>query len=137
MENFEQRLKEDAGEINVQVSSQLDERIRASLESVTPAVPPGQEPRPRHAWFWWASSLTGAAAAAVVLAVMNFNGAEPKEPPAVVSVPALAVPNLDVRPAMAPLETELENLKGDLERAEALLRGDLDRILGETPPASE
>ena len=137
MDSFEKKLKDDAGDIRVAVSPELDDRIRASLESVSP-VAPRKEHRNRPAWFWWASSLTGAAAAAVVLAVMNLGGEDVEQaPPAVATVPAIAVPKLDVRPAMAPLETELENLRGDLERAEKVMRGDLDRIdriLGETPP---
>ncbi len=136
MESFERKLKDDAAEIRATVSPELDDRIRASLENVTPARPREEQPPSRPAWFWWASSLTGAAAAAVVLTVMNL-GEEPTPaaPPAVADVPALAMPKLDVRPAMmAPFETELEALKGDLEKAERVVRRDLDKILGETPP---
>lgn len=134
MESFERRLKDDASNIQVTVSPELDDRIRASLENVTPMSPQRETAHP--SWFWWATSLTGAAAAAVVLAVVNLTDEETGQapPPAMASVPALAVPKLDVRPAMAPLETELENLKGDLEKAEQVLRDDLDRILGEAPP---
>ncbi len=135
MESFEQRLKHDADDIRAQVTPELDDRIRASLENVVP-MQPREEPKRRPNAFWWASSLTGAAAAAVVLTVMNL-GEEPASapPPSVAEVPLLAMPNLDVRPAMlAPLETELENLKGDLERAERVVREDLDKILGESPP---
>ena len=135
MESFEERLKDDAAAIEARVTPELDDRIRASLENVVPARP-REEPTRRPAWFWWASSLTGAAAAALVLTIMNLrDNPAPAPAPQIADAPALAMPKLDVRPAMLqPLESELENLRGDLEKAERAVRDDLDKILGETPP---
>ena len=133
MENFEDRLRRDAEHIRVGVSPELDDRIRASLESTTPRRPE-TKPRRRSNWFWIASSLTGTVAALALIAVLNVN--EPSAPMAPVSalpnVAAVSMPRLDVRPAMlGSLETELENLKGDLRKAEQVVRDDIDTILGE------
>ena len=133
MENFEDRLKRDAAGIRAEVSPELDDRIRASLESTVPARSnAGQRARP--AWFWLASSLTGVAAALVLITVVNV-GEEPEAPLPVVEiadVSAVSMPVLDVRPAMlGSLETAFENLKGDLRKAEAVVRDDIDSLLGE------
>ena len=133
MENFEDRLRRDAENIRAVVSPELDDRIRASLESTAP-LSPDTRPRQRPGWFWIASSLTGAAAALALIAVLNVN--EQPTPSAPVStmpnVAAISMPQLDVRPAMlGSLETELENLKGDLKKAEQVVRDDIDKILGE------
>ena len=135
MDSLERRLKEDAGRIEVRISPELDERLRASLEAAEPLRRPAPASRPR--WFWWASSLTGAAGALLVIALVNFRSA-PEAPATVASPPspALLRPALDVRPAvmLGPLESELDNLKRDLARAEAVLREDVDRIFGAPEP---
>jgi len=133
VDSLERHLKEDAQHIEVRVSPELDERLRASLEAAEPARRPASVPRPR--WFWWASSLTGAVSALLIIALVNL-GSEPEGvPPATASQPLLT-PALDVRPAMmlGPLESELDNLKRDLARAQAVVREDVDQILGESDP---
>ena len=126
MDDLERRLKDDAERIRVEVSPELDERIRASLEATAPLRP---VPTSRPRWFWWASSLTGVAGALAVIALLNL-GRQPEAPPAVAAQPLLR-PALDVRPAvmLGPLESELDNLKRDLARAEAVVREDVDQIL--------
>ena len=135
MDSLERRLKEDAGRIEVRISPELDERLRASLEAAEPVRRPA--PAPRQRWFWWASSLTGAVGALLVIALVNF-GSAPEAPSTVASPSSqpLLRPALDVRPAvmLGPLESELDNLKRDLARAEAALREDVDRIFGEPEP---
>ncbi len=133
MENFEERLKRDAAEIRAEISPELDDRIRASLESAMP-VRSGGDRRARPGWFWLASSMTGAAAALVLITAVNLG--EDPAPPAPVAemadVSTISMPALDVRPAMlGSLETEFENLKGDLRKAEGVVREDIDRLLGE------
>ncbi len=133
MENFEDRLRQDAENIRAVVSPELDDRIRASLESTAP-LRPDTGPRQRAGWFWIASSVTGAAAALALLAVLNVE--EQSAPLAPVStqpnIAAISMPSLDVRPAMlGSLEAEYENLKGDLRKAEQVVREDIDKILGE------
>ena len=132
VDKLERRLKEDAGRIEIRISPELDERLRASLEAAEPARP--RVPVSRSRWFWGASSLTGAVGALLVIALVNF-GSAPEAPPAVASQPSqpLLRPALDVRPAvmLGPLESELDNLKRDLARAEAAVREDVDQIFGE------
>ena len=133
MENFEDRLRKDAEEIRAIVSPELDDRIRASLESTAP-VRPDTRPRRRPGWFWLASSLTGAAAALALIAVMNVSEQPVPEAPVstLPNVVAISMPELAVQPAMlGSLENEFENLKGDLRKAEQVVRDDIDRILGE------
>jgi hypothetical protein len=133
MENFEKRLKRDAAEIRAEVSPGLDERIRASLESAIP-VRPDTGRRSRPGWFWLASSLTGAAAALVLITATNLREepAAPAPTAEIADVSGINMPALDVRPAvLGSLETELENLKGDLKKAEEVVREDIDRLLGE------
>ncbi|MEO1247525.1 MAG: hypothetical protein AAFX56_17735 [Pseudomonadota bacterium] len=131
METLEERLKRDAAAVRAEISPELEERIRASLENAHSAEP-ASPARARPGWFWLMSSLTGAAAALVIIAVLN--GQEPERPPSVADVePLLRMPALDVRPAMlGPLEEELDNLKKDFEKAERVVREDVDSLLGET-----
>ena len=133
MENFEDRLRRDAEDIRAVVSPELEDRIRASLESTSPQGPDTRR-RQRPGWFWLASSLTGAAAAMALIAVVNME--EQPVPSTPVStlpdVVAISMPPLDVRPAMlGSLESELENLKGDFRKAEQVVRDDIEKILGE------
>lgn len=131
MDSFEERLKRDAAAVRADVSPELEGRLRASLEGAAAAKPGARSGRP--AWFWLASSLTGTAAALVVIALLNRE--EPAAPPAgIAAQPFLSVPNLDVRPAMlGPLEDELDKLKSDLEKAERVVRDDVETLLGEVP----
>ena len=124
MDKLAIQLREDAASINVEVSVELDDRIRASLEAVTQE---GQQEsaapaRPRS--MWWASSLTGILAASVVILLLNLN--QPEPPPAVIDTPVSAFfqPQLTIDPAVmtAPLQKELEDLEADLKKAEAAVR---------------
>ena len=131
MDSFEERLKRDAAAVRADVSPELENRLRASLENVATVKPKPRIRRP--AWFWLASSLTGTAAALTVIAVLNRQ--EPATPPAAAAVePLLSMPDLNVRPAMlGPLEDELDKLKSDLEKAERVVREDVETLLGEVP----
>ncbi len=62
MDKLAKQLREDAAKIKVEVSAELDDRIRASLQGVTPEQPPDSLPPTRPRSMWWASSLTGIAA---------------------------------------------------------------------------
>ena len=131
MDSFEERLKRDAAAVRADVSPELESRLRASLESAAAAKPRARSRRP--AWFWLASSLTGTAAALTVIVVLNRQ--EPAAPPVTVAAPPLlSMPNLNVRPAvLGPLEEELDKLKSDLEKAERVVRDDVETLLGEVP----
>ncbi len=132
MDKLAERLREDAERIDATISEELDNRIRASLEGVQPerGTSPAAAPRPR--WFWWASSLTGVAAALLVIAVVNLRGPEPA--PAVAEAPAkpLVLPTIQWRTEAAvltsPLEQEIEDLQSDLKKAEEAVKQDIDRL---------
>ena len=132
MGDFEKRLKRDADDIRATVSPALRARIDASLHGIKP-IP---TPRPRSApvKLWWASSLTGLAAAVMIIAVVNSNRPAQETPPAVAENPQPAVTepplpiSLDIRTAefTSPLEEELERLQSDIEKARRSVRDDLD-----------
>ena len=136
MDEFEKRLKRDADAIRPEASPELAARIEASLQGIEPIRP--VEVRPTSSsGLWWASSLTGLAAAAAVVVLINWNQ------PAVEPVPETPVANMTVPPDSilpaspvqldistadfaSPLEEELVHLKSDLEKARDKVRKDLD-----------
>lgn len=132
MDKLAERLREDAQKIDVTVSAELDDRIRASLQNVAPE--PQRKPRPasRPAWFWWASSLTGVAAAVAVIVVINLQAPEPEPLAADVQIAPLVLPTIDLHAETAvltaPLEQEIEDLQSDLKKAEEAVRQDIDRL---------
>ena len=126
MDKLASRLRNDADSIDATVSDELDSRIRASLRGVTPMtdeVP--AKGRTRRAGFWWASSLTGIAAAAAIIAIIN----SPQEviaPPATPTNILAAVPTINWKAETAvmtaQLQEELDNLQSDLKKAEKRVR---------------
>jgi hypothetical protein len=129
MDKLANRLREDAANIEVRVSDELDRRIAASLERVAAesrAAAPRRKRRP--ALFWWASSLTGLAAAVAVIAILNI-----EEPPGPVSATpdnfVADLPAIDLRAETAmlagPLQKELDALESDLRKAEERIRSDI------------
>jgi len=137
MDKFASKLRDDASRIDAEISMQLDSRIRASLNAIEPEATQRRRAARRPLSFWLASTLTGVAAAAAVIAVLNvMESTEPAAvPPAVAgnTVPAVGIPvldldlDLDVEAAMltSPLARELEDLQADLKKAEELVRGDV------------
>ncbi len=127
MDKLARQLREDAANIKVEVSAELDDRIRASLEAVTPERPPEHTAPTRSRSMWWASSLTGIAAASVVIVLINLN--QPEPPPAVIDTQIMSLfqPQLIIDPAVmtAPLQQELEDLEADLKKAEEAVRKDI------------
>ncbi len=133
MDEFEQRLKHDASKIRAEVSPELDDRIRASLEAVRPEPRPMRPRRPIS--LWWASSLTGVAAAIVIIVLVNVKSIAPGPAPAedgIAGVNGIAatppmLPDLTARAAVlaGPLEQELEDLEADLRKARRAVREDL------------
>ena len=131
MDKLEQTLKDDAAMIRAEVSPELDYRIRASLEGLKPEQKPARTRRPIS--LWWASSLTGAAAAIVVIVLINTGrvgtGSDvgtPADVNVVAATPPM-LPELSTQAAVlaGPLEQELENLEDDLRKARAAVRRDL------------
>ena len=136
MDEFERRLKRDAGNIEAKVSPRLQARIDASLHAAKDSRPIAPAPR-RTTSLWWMSSLTGLTAAILIIAFMNLTrddtGQETTTIPG--TVPSAGNSErlfaetfpLDARPAVltSPLETELENLKSDLEKARESVEEDI------------
>lgn len=128
MDKLANQLRRDAEEINVTVSDELERRIDASIRAAAPVVERPQSPPARPPLFWWASSVTGFAAALAVIAIVNWQGGEGEAVPAIVPVAELQPPialNLEAAMVTAPLEEELENLQSDLEKAKEKVRRDI------------
>lgn len=132
MDDLDRRLREDAQKIEVRVSPELDNRIRASLTAIADDVarPPSKPPRRRTMWL--ASGLTGIAVAAAVLAIINRTPEEsitrPTVPVAATSSkPPFAMPALRAESAMltTPLEQELDKLEADLKKARDTVEEDM------------
>lgn len=133
MDRLAEKLRDDAARIDADVSAELDGRIRASLRSIAREQPRAGR-RPRAISLWWASSLTGLAAAIAVIAVINLagNGAGPAlgtAPP----TPGVDAPRLPLKIETAvltgPLDEELEALQSDLEKARNAVREDIPLAL--------
>ncbi len=136
MDSLTTQLKRDAELIDVQVSDELDHRIAASLEGITPERPREPAPQQRPAIFWWASALTGVAAAFLVIAVFSSRSQlEAEKTPMIAnSVPEAAslginAPTIDWKAESAmltqPLRRELEDLQADLKKAEEKVKRDI------------
>jgi hypothetical protein len=126
MDKLARQLRDDAERINVSVSDELDQRIQASLRAVTPATE-RQVPRARPPLFWLASTLTGAAAALAIIAVVNMQETEqPAVPAATVAdlQPSIEL-NMEAAMLTAPLQQELEALQSDLKKAEEKVKRDI------------
>ena len=132
MDKLANQLREDASKIDVAISPELDDRIRASLHGVKQDVEQSSG-ESRTASFWWGSSLTGVATVMAIVAIVTLNGAEPEiavtEPP----IQAFTVPQFTWKPKPAlltqSLEQELADIQSDLKKAERAVREDLDEIL--------
>ncbi len=134
MDEFENRLKRDAEEIRVEISPELRTRIDASLRA-TEQIRPVPESRTSGMNLWWASSLTGLAAAVIVIVLINWNRPTTELVPveAVARVPeninenqGLYRPQLKTADFTRPLEEELIRLQADIERARQTVKEDID-----------
>ena len=133
MDKLATRLRDDANAIDVHVSAELDERIRASLEGTTPEAAPRQpQAAARQPWFWWMSSLTGVAAALVVVVIVNLGGPDPVPPVTPAGSPTALLPpvtwQVETAVLTSPLEQEMEDLQSDLRKAEEALKRDIEAV---------
>ena len=129
MDKLANRLGRDAQNIQVEVSAELDDRLSASLRNVTPRESRKAAPvAGRPATFWWASSLTGIAAAAAVIVIVNLQQAEAPASATPANIAAV-VPVIDWKTETAmltgPLQEELDALRADMEKAEKKVRDDI------------
>ncbi len=78
--------------------------------------------------FWWASTITGIAAAIAVIAIVNLQVEEQPEPVVPVdlmaSTPRIEL-NAEAAMLTAPLQEELDKLQSDLKKAEEKVRRDI------------
>jgi len=132
MDKFTQQLRDDADRIEVVITPELDNRIRASLLSVRQETHRPAVRGKLAASFWWASSLTGVAATVAIIGVLNLSdpdtGIAITEPP----VAQFVMPKFTWQPKAAiltaTLEQELEDIESDLKKAEQVIREDFDDI---------
>lgn len=128
MDKLAERLREDAAKIGIDVSDELDRRIEASLRAATPQAPVPERPAARPPLFWWASTMTGIAAAVAVIAIVNLQFEDQPEPAVpverMVSMPAIEL-NAEAATLTAPLQEELDKLQSDLKKAEEKVRRDI------------
>ena len=127
MDKLARQLREDAAKINVEVSAELDDRIRSSLQGVMPELPRDSLPPVKPRSMWWASSLTGIAAVAALILVLNLNEPESVPPRNDTVVPSISTPDWIFENAMMtePLEQELADLEADLKKAEDAVRKEI------------
>ena len=137
MDEFEKRLKQDADDIEAAVSPELRQRIDASLRG-TKRIEPVPESRTAGINIWLTSSLTGLAAAIVVMVIINWNRPVvepvPVEPVAERTVPVTIDDLQGLNPPRliktaeftTPLEEELAKLQADIEKARATVRKDIE-----------
>jgi len=132
MDKLAKQLKDDAARIDVRISDEFERRMAASLEGVTPEVPDAPRVRQHPAAFWWASSLTGVAAAMVLIAVINSQSQVEDTPvvsPTTSPVSVATIPTIDWKAESAmltrPLQRELEDLQADLKKAEEKVKKEI------------
>jgi hypothetical protein len=130
MDRLANRLRQDAERIDAVVSNDLDERITASLRGITPRdEQTAHAGKARPGMFWWASSLTGIAAAAAVIVMINAQQVVPTPVAATPGNILADVPLIDWKAETAmmtgQLQEELDNLKSDIKKAEKQVREDI------------
>lgn len=163
MKEIEERLHEDAARLEAEVPAELRARIDSALRRAAPAVPRRTRagvglPRIRHRFagkvgqqakaraigdrygpgsLWLGGSLTGLAAAASVVLLVNRDAGQAPEPLSHTPRPVSEYVQLEfpvpLRAQTAvltePLEEELANLRSDLEKARENVARDLEFTL--------
>lgn len=136
--DFERLLREDAAQIDADLSPELQQRIAASIHSTKQLRSVSSPQRPGRP-YWWASSLTGVTAALLIIMLINKDrDAEQSDlanRTATTTTPDLTdmyrpFP-LNARTAdlTEPLEEELQHLQSDLEKARETVVRDLRSAL--------
>jgi hypothetical protein len=134
MDKLAEQLRADAARIDSSISPELDARIRASLQGVTPEPAAQRPPKRESKSFssWWMSSLTGVAAALVLIVVVNLQAPDPAPVVSNSTPQPLILPAIEwhARTAVltSPLEQEIDNLQSDLKKAEEAVKQDIDRL---------
>lgn len=132
MDKLALQLREDADNIDATISAQLDARLNASLQGIKPEAARRPQRESKSFSLWWASSLTGVAAALLIIVVANLRAPDPV-PVAEITTPApLVLPSIEWNAKSAvltsPLEREIDDLQSDLKKAEEIVKQDIDRL---------
>ncbi|HSD69354.1 MAG TPA: hypothetical protein VLB07_07370 [Woeseiaceae bacterium] len=129
--DLEQRLRADAQQIVADVSPELRARIEASIRSVAPirSVPISRDADRSGGPGWWASGLTGLAAALLIILLVNTNRGSGPTPESVTeeSVAITVTPEVDEGPGMLPLKLRTADLTGPLEEELVRLQADIEK----------
>jgi len=132
MDKLALQLREDAEKIDAGISPQLDARLTSSLQGVKPEFVRQPQRESKSFSFWWASSLTGVAAAVLIIVVANMRAPEPVPQTASSTPIPLAMPSIEWHAKSAvltsPLEQEIDNLQSDLKKVEEVVKQDIDRL---------
>jgi hypothetical protein len=132
MDKLAIQLREDAEKIDAEISSDLDARLSASLQGIKPEPVRRSQRESKSFSLWWASSLTGVAAALLIIVVVNFRAPEPVPTAAITTPEPLTLPSVEWNAKSAvltsPLEQEIDNLQSDLKKAEEVVKQDIDRL---------
>ncbi len=141
MDKLDQKLKQDADAIEATITPALQARLDATLHALEPKSPPATKSRPGLGW-WWLSSLTGVAAALLLIVYMNRGEVAQEtvapvvvEAPPDVNIAPLVEKPLDIRSAeyaediADPLAEELRNQQTEFEKAREKLGFDVDKTL--------
>jgi hypothetical protein len=132
MDKLARQLREDAERIEINISPQLEKRLQASLAAVEPVRPEPPRSALSPARFWWASSLTGVAAAVALVVVVNWQVPELEPAATDVVPPSFMPPKIDWKARTAvltdPLEQEIEDLQSDMQKAEQAVKQDIERL---------
>jgi hypothetical protein len=132
MDKLARQLRDDAECIEVTISAQLENRLQASLAAVEPERPEPVKPAASPARFWWASSLTGVAAAVALVVVVNWQAPVVEQGANNPVAPSLMPPKIDWKARTAvltnPLEQEIEDLQSDMKKAEQAVKQDIQRL---------
>lgn len=133
MDRLAKTLRDDAERIEVEIGADLQHRIDATLRSVGPEKAAVATAPARPALFWWASSLTGLAAAMVTIVIINQLANRSVAPAldapttSVVATGATSLIEWKTQPAMltSPLHAELAALQADIKKAEQKVKEDI------------
>lgn len=132
MDKLAERLRLDAEQIDVSISAELDDRIRASLHGVNPEAQTSTRRTSRPSSFWWASSLTGVAIAFALVVILNLQSPEPAPVTTNATTMPLVLPNVTWHAQTAVLTSSLEqefvDLQSDWKKAEQVLKEDIDGV---------
>ena len=128
MDKLAKRLHDDADNIECTISGELDERIRASLHAISQQPARASMAPSRPFSMWWASSITGVAAAVAIIAIVNLQRPEPQsntEPQQVAATLPFVDWNVQTAVLTSPLQKEYEDLQADLKKAEKALKDEI------------